>query len=357
MPMQRSLLRKIWLCSFWLLGILGLAAAAGAVRWSVAADDAKSVDAKPADMGKAKGAAKSLDMDSVAQLEGFGNWTTSAVFTPDGKTLLVGTHNAVHVWDVASRKQTTTWATASGYVRSLALLPGGMKIVVGAYQSASVWDIATGKKERDLPKHRGFVTSIAVSPDGKLLATGCDDEAARLIQIEDGSLVKTLEHSREPVLGVAFSPDGKLLATAAGEETRVTRPGTARLWNVETGAVVRAMEGIPRAATTVAFVASGKQLIVGSVDEKAYLIDVESGNPLSLFAGHGRPINAIAISTDGKTAFTGSGGRNKGKNELMIWRVEDGKILGEFRSSGLRPYTLEKARQFGFDQAYLESCL
>jgi len=36
---------------------------------------------------------------------------------------------------------------------------------------------------------------------------------------------------------------------------------------------------------------------------------------------------------------------------------DDGKIIGEFRSTGLRPYTLEKARQFGFDQAYLEACL
>ena len=36
---------------------------------------------------------------------------------------------------------------------------------------------------------------------------------------------------------------------------------------------------------------------------------------------------------------------------------EDGKIIGEFRPSGLRPYTLEKARQFGFDQAFLEACL
>ncbi|MDT0575027.1 CpaF family protein [Croceicoccus sp. F390] len=35
----------------------------------------------------------------------------------------------------------------------------------------------------------------------------------------------------------------------------------------------------------------------------------------------------------------------------------DGKIMGEYRSSGLRPYTLEKARQFGFDQAYLQACL
>ena len=35
----------------------------------------------------------------------------------------------------------------------------------------------------------------------------------------------------------------------------------------------------------------------------------------------------------------------------------DGKIVGEYRSMGLRPYTLEKAKMFGFDQPYLESCL
>ena len=35
----------------------------------------------------------------------------------------------------------------------------------------------------------------------------------------------------------------------------------------------------------------------------------------------------------------------------------DGKIIGEYRSMGLRPYTLDKAKQFGFDQALLEACL
>ncbi|MBA3896340.1 MAG: CpaF family protein [Sphingomonadaceae bacterium] len=35
----------------------------------------------------------------------------------------------------------------------------------------------------------------------------------------------------------------------------------------------------------------------------------------------------------------------------------DGMILGEYRGMGLRPYTLDKAKQFGFDQAYLEACL
>jgi pilus assembly protein CpaF len=36
---------------------------------------------------------------------------------------------------------------------------------------------------------------------------------------------------------------------------------------------------------------------------------------------------------------------------------KDGRIIGEYRALGLRPYTLEKARQFGFDQPFLESCL
>ncbi|MBU0555312.1 MAG: CpaF family protein [Alphaproteobacteria bacterium] len=35
----------------------------------------------------------------------------------------------------------------------------------------------------------------------------------------------------------------------------------------------------------------------------------------------------------------------------------DGKIIGEYRSMGLRPYSLDKARGFGFDQALLEACL
>jgi len=35
----------------------------------------------------------------------------------------------------------------------------------------------------------------------------------------------------------------------------------------------------------------------------------------------------------------------------------DGMIQGAYQTAGLRPYTLDKARQFGFDHALLEACL
>ena len=37
--------------------------------------------------------------------------------------------------------------------------------------------------------------------------------------------------------------------------------------------------------------------------------------------------------------------------------TSDGMIVGDYKAMGLRPYTLDKAKQFGFDQPYLEACL
>ena len=294
---------------------LGVLLSFAALRFT-SADDAKPAANKP------------QELKSTAHFEGFENWATSVAFSPDGKTLAVGTHNAVRWFNVADKQPGAVWKTGSGYVKSLAFLPGGEKLVVGGYQSLSVWNVASGSKERDLPKHRGFITSLAISPDGKLLATGCDDEAARLIRIEDGALLKTLEHDRDPVQCVAFSADGKTLATAAGDETRVTRPGIAKLWDVESGKLIRDFEGMTKVATSVAFAEKDTKLIVGSVDEKAYVFEVDSGKPLGFFGGHGRPVNCIAMSLDGHIAITGSGGRAKGKNELKVWKVEDGDVLG-----------------------------
>ena len=299
----------------WMLGV-GLLVTLAMIPFTTA-EDSKPATNKP------------KELKSTAHLDGLSNWATSVAFSPDGKTLAIGSHNSVQLWNITNKQATGDWKTVTGYVKSLTFLPDGKKLFIGGYQSASVWDVASGKKERELPKHRGFVTSLAVSPDGKLLATGCDDEAARLIRIEDGALVKTFEHDRDPVQSVAFSADGKLLATAAGDETRVTRPGIAKLWDVESGKLIRDFEGMVKVATSVAFAEKGTRLIVGSADEKAYVFEIETGKPLGFFGGHARPVTSVAISLDGQIAITGSGGRAKGKNELILWRIADGDVLGK----------------------------
>jgi hypothetical protein len=75
-------------------------------------------------------------------------------------------------------------------------------------------------------------------------------------------------------------------------------------------------------------------------------------------AKHGTRV--IYVPGNHDEAFRGYVGLNLGGIELVpeaFHETADGKILGEYRSMGLRPYTLDKAKQYGFDQPYLEACL
>ena len=104
---------------------------------------------------------------------------------------------------------------------------------------------------------------------GKMLATGGDDEAARLWDAESGQLLCTLEGHAGPVTGLAFSPDGRRLATA-GEGS----DATVRLWDVATGRELLQLAGASRC---VAFSPDGKRLAAAGSNGQVLLWTANSG--------------------------------------------------------------------------------
>ena len=100
------------------------------------------------------------------------------------------------------------------------------------------------------------MNAVAFSPAGQWLASGSNDDTAKLYRTSDWGLVHTFTGHMNDVLSVAFSPDSNRLATGSWDST-------VRVWNVTnaTPAVVAnawaEMFSVSPSRVTVRLLASG----------------------------------------------------------------------------------------------------
>jgi WD40 repeat protein len=194
---------------------------------------------------------------------------SSALFTPDGKTLAISSADqiAVLLWDVTTGKQTGTlkgFQTAAP-VYSFAFSPDGKTLIWIARGTVQLMDIAANKIGIKV-SHEDFVGAVAMTQDGTMLATLSATTVnkqlvglVKLIDTTSGNEIAKLIQARGIGSTLAFSPDGKLLAV--GTEKTIT------LWDVASQKEVGAIIGHTDRINSLAFSPDGRTLASSSNDD------------------------------------------------------------------------------------------
>lgn len=282
--------------------------------------------------GKAKKTKKAAphSVKLIMQLKGANEWVRSVLFSPDGKTLAVGSYEQINIFDVATRKEIKKIEMKNGYVRTLAFSPDGKVLAAGGYQVVVLWNPETGKEIRKIEHHEAYVSSVMFSKDGKRILSASEDQTVRITNVANGDEIQVISDFRYPVQAAAWSPDEKLIATASGDKDSDIKPGYVKLWDTQTGKAIVVLagrkDGHEKAATGLAFSANGKRLVSTSEDEKANIYNVVTHKPLGFYSGHDRPVNC-ALWTKEYYIISGGGGRAKGGNNVKIWDSRDATEL------------------------------
>jgi len=241
------------------------------------------------------------DLQQLAQHSRHTDWVRGAALSHDGRLIASGCDDGkVVLWDLEDNEQIEE-TVHSDYVRDIVFERGtsgweqrfvtvgddgvvsmrkhreelwrfkhdsGTRAVDFTVDNARIWvglaefgnnlialDASTGTKVATLEGHNDWINALRISPDGRWMATGSDDDAIKVWDLQSNSLKHTLNAHGDDINDVAWHPDSRMLAATADD-------GRLSIWDAHTGALLQVLEeGESADGEAIAFVNGGRELL------------------------------------------------------------------------------------------------
>lgn len=276
----------------------------------------------PAPSEPARTASTAPTLQVKSRFEGAPGLIYSAIFSPDGKTLVTGAASTddprrpnfhsrepgtLIAWDVATAKIRRGFGL-DGSTLSAAIVGSGKRVAVDDGEIGShdlvLFDLATGRKTSSLDgPPQSAAMAVVASPDGKKIAAGYDNNSKVVIvwNLATGRPAATLRGLDRPAIRLAFSTDGERLATSAIE-------GPVTLWDLSNAKAIAKIdpEKPDDHIESIAFAPEGDRFVVAG-GTKPRSFDARTGRPVEGPAWpEGEGCMKLIFSPDGSRVATTS---------------------------------------------------
>ena len=205
-------------------------------------------------------------------------------------------------------------------INTLAFSPDGEWLATGSNDNtARLWNIRNPSAAPIVLKgHEDDILTLTFNPDSEWLATGSKDTTTRLWNVRDPSAEPiVLRGHEDPVGTLVFSPDGRWLITRSVVQTYYE--GTARLWNLSDSTA----ESIDLGSRyTFVFSPDSEWLVTvagsaGSTISRLWKLSDLSAAPIVLMENENN-IRSVTFSPDGEWLATGGG-----DNAARLWNLSN----------------------------------
>jgi WD40 repeat protein/serine/threonine protein kinase len=334
-------------------------------RWIVTGSDSNSAKIWDAESGNLK---FELTGDREQRM-GHQSEISAVAISTDSRLVLTGDgRGRVILWDLPTQKIIREFkGHGRNRISAVAFIPDSDRILTAcADKTVAQWNLKTGKEDTSrILKHPDAVVSMSLRPGSNQVLTATADGGVRLWDIDQATVLATLENAGSPThvaidetgqWGLAADADGRKIAVwqlagAAGTMqpeksvaitsqlwaaifapsrtglSLVTLGGSdARIVSVDTSETLTTFSphGIVASAN---FSPNGKHIVTGSWDSSARVWDAESGADLLKLAGdegHTGFVNSAVFSPDpeGSRILTASD-----DGTAKVWEAKTGKVL------------------------------